>query len=73
MSVDSFLMQVFISIALILGDGLYNFIKLLISTIAGFISMVQQNPKGMLPISDHGSSPLQKLYPSMKKNIPSYS
>jgi len=48
--------RVFISIALILGDGLYNFIKVLIRTIAGFISMVQQNSKIMLPVSDNGSS-----------------
>uniref|UniRef100_A0A804MAU1 Metal-nicotianamine transporter YSL7 n=1 Tax=Zea mays TaxID=4577 RepID=A0A804MAU1_MAIZE len=50
--------RVFISIALILGDGLYNFIKVLIRTIAGFISMVQvqQNSKSMLPVSDNGSS-----------------
>ncbi|CAD6250172.1 unnamed protein product [Miscanthus lutarioriparius] len=47
---------VFISIALILGDGLYNFIKVLIRTIAGFIAMVQQNSKSMLPVSDNGSS-----------------
>jgi OPT family oligopeptide transporter len=48
--------RVFISIALILGDGLYNFIKVLIRTIAGFITMVQQNSKSMLPVSDIGSS-----------------
>jgi uncharacterized oligopeptide transporter (OPT) family protein len=42
--------RVFISIALILGDGLYNFIKVLIRTIAGFISMVQQNLKVMLHV-----------------------
>ena len=53
---SSLRLQVFISIALILGDGLYNFIKVLIRTIAGFISMVQQNSKGMLPVSDNGSS-----------------
>ncbi|KAK3154691.1 hypothetical protein QOZ80_2BG0193970 [Eleusine coracana subsp. coracana] len=47
--------RVFISIALILGDGLYNFIKVLIRTIAGFISMAQQNSKSMLPVSDDGS------------------
>ncbi|XP_024316948.1 probable metal-nicotianamine transporter YSL14 isoform X2 [Brachypodium distachyon] len=46
--------RVFISIALILGDGLYNFIKVLIRTIAGFISMVQKNSKAMLPVSDNG-------------------
>ncbi|XP_006648859.2 probable metal-nicotianamine transporter YSL14 [Oryza brachyantha] len=48
--------RVFISIALILGDGLYNFLKVLIRTIAGFISMVQNNSKGMLPVSDNGMS-----------------
>ncbi|KAG2652537.1 hypothetical protein PVAP13_1NG360100 [Panicum virgatum] len=48
--------RVFISIALILGDGLYNFIKVLIRTIAGFITMIQQNSKSMLPVSDIGSS-----------------
>ncbi|XP_062219733.1 probable metal-nicotianamine transporter YSL14 isoform X1 [Phragmites australis] len=48
--------RVFISIALILGDGLYNFIKVLIRTIAGFISMVQQNSKSMLPVSDNPST-----------------
>ncbi|XP_066322156.1 probable metal-nicotianamine transporter YSL14 [Miscanthus floridulus] len=48
--------RVFVSIALILGDGLYNFIKVLIRTIAGFIAMVQQNSKNMLPVSDNGSS-----------------
>ena len=53
---SSLQLQVFISIALILGDGLYNFIKVLIRTIAGFISMVQQNSKIMLPVSDNGSS-----------------
>jgi OPT family oligopeptide transporter len=44
-------LQVFISIALILGDGLYNFVKVLIRTIAGFISMARQNSK--LPVSDN--------------------
>ncbi|XP_044420090.1 probable metal-nicotianamine transporter YSL14 [Triticum aestivum] len=47
--------RVFISIALILGDGLYNFVKVLIRTIAGFISMVHKNSKAMLPVSDNGS------------------
>ena len=56
MSSGSLLLQVFISIALILGDGLYNFIKVLLRTIAGFITMVQQNSKSMLPVSDIGSS-----------------
>ena len=53
---SSLQLQVFISIALILGDGLYNFIKVLIRTIAGFIAMVQQNSKSMLPVSDNGRS-----------------
>jgi OPT family oligopeptide transporter len=49
------LLQVFISIALILGDGLYNFVKVLLRTIAGFIAMVQKNSRAMLPVSGNGS------------------
>jgi hypothetical protein len=45
MSVYSFLLHAFISIDLVIGDGLYNFIKLLTSTIVGFVSMIQQIQK----------------------------
>ncbi|KAK3144204.1 hypothetical protein QOZ80_4AG0310030 [Eleusine coracana subsp. coracana] len=45
--------RVFISIALILGDGLYNFVKVLIRTTAGFISMMKKN--STLPVSNDGS------------------
>uniref|UniRef100_A0ACD5ZHV7 Uncharacterized protein n=1 Tax=Avena sativa TaxID=4498 RepID=A0ACD5ZHV7_AVESA len=47
--------RVFISIALILGDGLYNFVKVLLRTVAGFIAMVQKNSRAMLPVSANGS------------------
>ncbi|XP_062184465.1 probable metal-nicotianamine transporter YSL12 [Phragmites australis] len=45
--------RVFISIALILGDGLYNFVKVLIRTTAGFITMMKKN--STLPVSDNGN------------------
>uniref|UniRef100_A0ACD5UDS1 Uncharacterized protein n=1 Tax=Avena sativa TaxID=4498 RepID=A0ACD5UDS1_AVESA len=46
--------RVFISIALILGDGLYNFVRVLYRTISGFITMVKKN--GTIPVSDEGSA-----------------
>ncbi|CAN6268601.1 unnamed protein product [Urochloa humidicola] len=42
--------RVFISISIILGDGLYNFVKVLIRTTAGFISLMKKN--STLPISN---------------------
>ncbi|PAN39188.1 hypothetical protein PAHAL_7G226600 [Panicum hallii] len=45
--------RVFISIAIILGDGLYNFVKVLIRTTAGFISMMKKN--STLPVSNDSS------------------
>uniref|UniRef100_A0A0E0DGC1 Uncharacterized protein n=1 Tax=Oryza meridionalis TaxID=40149 RepID=A0A0E0DGC1_9ORYZ len=45
--------RVFISIALILGDGLYNFVKVLIRTTAGFVVMMKKN--STLPVSNNGS------------------
>ncbi|KAF0893432.1 hypothetical protein E2562_025231 [Oryza meyeriana var. granulata] len=45
--------RVFISIALILGDGLYNFVKVLIRTTAGFVAMMKKN--STLPVSNNGS------------------
>uniref|UniRef100_A0A0E0KSZ3 Uncharacterized protein n=1 Tax=Oryza punctata TaxID=4537 RepID=A0A0E0KSZ3_ORYPU len=44
--------RVFISIALILGDGLYNFVKVLIRTTAGFVAMMKNST---LPVSNNGS------------------
>ncbi|CAL5068989.1 unnamed protein product [Urochloa decumbens] len=49
--------RVFISIAIILGDGLYNFVKVLIRTTAGFISMMRKN--STLPVSND-SSPISE-------------
>ncbi|TKW05529.1 hypothetical protein SEVIR_7G182400v4 [Setaria viridis] len=45
--------RVFISIAIILGDGLYNFVKVLIRTTAGFISMMKKD--STLPVSNDSS------------------
>ncbi|KAG2573465.1 probable metal-nicotianamine transporter YSL12 [Panicum virgatum] len=45
--------RVFISIAIILGDGLYNFAKVLVRTTAGFISMMKKN--STLPVSNDSS------------------
>ncbi|XP_066349712.1 LOW QUALITY PROTEIN: probable metal-nicotianamine transporter YSL12 [Miscanthus floridulus] len=45
--------RVFISIAIILGDGLYNFVKVLIRTTTAFISMMKKN--STLPVSNNGS------------------
>jgi hypothetical protein len=62
MSVYSFLLHAFISIDLVIGDGLYNFIKLLTSTIVGFVSMIQQIQKAWFPFQTMAAPcPLQKL------------
>lgn len=45
--------RVFIAIALILGDGLYNFFKVLGRTISALISQARSG--GTLPVSDDGS------------------
>ncbi|CAM0903732.1 unnamed protein product [Alopecurus aequalis] len=46
--------RVFISIALILGDGLYNFVRVLYHTISSFVKMVKKN--STIPVSDEGSA-----------------
>ncbi|KQJ83669.1 probable metal-nicotianamine transporter YSL12 [Brachypodium distachyon] len=46
--------RVFISISLILGDGLYNFLKVLVRTTAAFATMVKKN--NMIPVSDEGGA-----------------
>jgi OPT family oligopeptide transporter len=46
---------------LILGDGLYNFVKVLLRTVAGFISMVHKNSRAMLPVSDNGISATEAI------------
>ncbi|GKV05349.1 hypothetical protein SLEP1_g17373 [Rubroshorea leprosula] len=54
--------KVFIAIAMILGDGLYNFFKVLGRTISGLFHQVRQ--KNALPVADHPSteSPKQLSY-----------
>ena len=44
----------FISIALILGDGLYNFVRVLYRTTSAFIKMSKKN--STIPVSDDGSA-----------------
>jgi OPT family oligopeptide transporter len=49
------LFQVFIAIALILGDGLYNFLKIFILTVVSLRSQVRKANASTLPISDDGT------------------
>nr|XP_019709332.1 probable metal-nicotianamine transporter YSL14 isoform X2 [Elaeis guineensis] len=49
--------RVFIAIAMILGDGLYNFLKVLSGTISSIISIVRsKGSTSTLPVSDNGHS-----------------
>jgi OPT family oligopeptide transporter len=48
--------KVFISIAMILGDGLYNFFKVLSRTISGIYTQIKQKDVGViLPVADRSS------------------
>ncbi|KAL7094216.1 hypothetical protein ACP275_11G088200 [Erythranthe tilingii] len=50
--------RVFIAIAMILGDGLYNFIKVLGRTMYGLYNQFQEkNARLVLPVDNHSSSP----------------
>lgn len=46
------IVQVFIGIAMILGDGLYNFLKVLHRTTSAFITAARKRPTTTLPVSD---------------------
>uniref|UniRef100_A0ACD5V5W7 Uncharacterized protein n=1 Tax=Avena sativa TaxID=4498 RepID=A0ACD5V5W7_AVESA len=46
--------KVFITIAVILGDGLYNFLAVFVKTVKVFIEMHKKNSKS-LPVSDNGT------------------
>ncbi|XP_009384580.2 probable metal-nicotianamine transporter YSL12 [Musa acuminata AAA Group] len=46
--------RVFLAVALILGDGLYNILKVLHRTIYSFVSAARKRPMSSLPISDGG-------------------
>ncbi|KAK1262213.1 putative metal-nicotianamine transporter YSL7 [Acorus gramineus] len=54
--------RVFISIAMILGDGLYNFVKVLCRTIPALISQIRGSTATTLPISD---SPIADVPPAI--------
>ncbi|OAY73686.1 putative metal-nicotianamine transporter YSL12 [Ananas comosus] len=47
--------RVFISIALILGDGLYNFVKVLLRTVTSLVAATRKGRTSTLPVSDNGS------------------
>jgi len=47
--------RVFIAIALILGDGLYNFLKIFILTVISLRSQLKKSNASTLPISDDGT------------------
>ncbi|PAN39186.1 hypothetical protein PAHAL_7G226500 [Panicum hallii] len=49
--------RVFIAIALILGDGLYNFLKIFILTVVSLRSQLKKSNASTLPISDDGTVP----------------
>ncbi|XP_022884614.1 probable metal-nicotianamine transporter YSL7 [Olea europaea var. sylvestris] len=54
--------RVFISIAMILGDGLYNFFKVLGHTIFGLYHQIRdKNSRSVLPVGGHTSSPMDSL------------
>lgn len=53
-----FVLKVFIAIAMILGDGLYNFLKVLSRTIVGLYQHLSQKG-GVLPLADRQSPELQ--------------
>ncbi|GLT40492.1 hypothetical protein SLA2020_146260 [Shorea laevis] len=59
--------KVFIAIAMILGDGLYNFFKVLSRTLSGLFHHVRQ--KNALPVADHPSteSPKQLSYDDQRR------
>ncbi|GLU18449.1 hypothetical protein SLE2022_347510 [Rubroshorea leprosula] len=59
--------KVFIAIAMILGDGLYNFFKVLSRTLSGLSHHVRQ--KNALPVADHPSteSPKQLSYDDQRR------
>ncbi|RWW87560.1 hypothetical protein BHE74_00003605 [Ensete ventricosum] len=44
--------QVFIGIAMILGDGLYNFLKVLHRTTSAFVTAARKRPTSTLPVLD---------------------
>jgi hypothetical protein len=54
--------QVFIAIALILGDGLYNFFKVLSRTLAAlFFQLRGRDATGALPVADRSSPETSRI------------
>lgn len=53
--------KVFIAIAMILGDGLYNFLKVLSRTLFGLYHQLRNKESGILPVADRPSSETPSL------------
>ncbi|KAK4283308.1 hypothetical protein QN277_000272 [Acacia crassicarpa] len=69
--------KVFIAIAMILGDGLYNFIKVLCYTLIGMYNQVRERQKeNVLPVADQNSqlsyNDQRRTQYFLKDQIPSY-
>lgn len=47
--------RVFISIALILGDGMYNFFKVMTRTVSGFAHHMRHKDSSIIPVADRSS------------------
>ncbi|KAK9115589.1 hypothetical protein Sjap_014536 [Stephania japonica] len=54
--------KVFIAIAMILGDGLYNFLKVLHRTLFGLFTQLRKKDKGVLPVA--ATEPTPTVAPS---------
>ncbi|XP_078448529.1 putative metal-nicotianamine transporter YSL12 [Wolffia australiana] len=50
--------RVFVAIALILGDGLYNFIKVMSKSGKAFMEQVRNRQKSALPLTEDGPGPI---------------
>jgi hypothetical protein len=62
-------MQIFIAIALILGDGLYNFLKVLSRTLLGLYHQLwNKDVSSDLPVADHSSQVSPQPYALQKAN-----
>ncbi|KAF7820303.1 putative metal-nicotianamine transporter YSL7 [Senna tora] len=62
--------KIFIAIAMILGDGLYNFFKVLSHTFSGMYRQIREKQKeNVLPLADHNTSSSSKLsYDFQRRN-----
>ncbi|XP_057446658.1 probable metal-nicotianamine transporter YSL7 [Lotus japonicus] len=60
--------RVFIAIAMILGDGLYNFVKVLTHTLMGlYYQIKEKHRENVLPVADHDSPSSQLTYDDQRR------